>query len=122
MSFPPWPSDQVAHYTAYRAAGPIAVDGHLDEPSWAAAPKSPRFRDMIHGGPAIYDTRAAVLWDDTHLYVGYWIEEPFVEATLTERDAPIYQNNDVEFFIAESTTATSTSGIISVAITPKHLK
>jgi Carbohydrate-binding family 9 len=41
-----------------------------------------------------------LLWDDTSLYVGYWVEEPFVEATLTERDAPIYKNNDVELFIA----------------------
>lgn len=32
----------------------------------------------------MHDTRAAVLWDDEHLYVGYWVEEPYVEATLTE--------------------------------------
>jgi hypothetical protein len=32
--------------------------------------------------------------------VGYWVEEPDVQADLTERDAPIYQNNDVELFIA----------------------
>jgi len=36
------------------------------------------------------------------LYVGYWIEEPDVRASLTERDAPIYRDNDVEFFIAGS--------------------
>lgn len=100
MSFPPWPADQVARYTAYRASGPIAVDGHLDEPSWHTAPKSPRFRDMIHGGPTIHDTRAAVLWDAQNLYVGFWIEEPCVEATLLNRDDPIYTNNDVECFIA----------------------
>ena len=41
-----------------------------------------------------------MLWDDTYLYVGYSIEEPFVVASLTERDAPIYENNDVELFIA----------------------
>ncbi|MEE2629162.1 MAG: carbohydrate-binding family 9-like protein, partial [Candidatus Latescibacterota bacterium] len=76
------------------------IDGHLDEPSWLAAPRSPRFRDMTHGGPAVHDTRTAVLWDDTNLYVGFWIEEPFVEATLKNRDDPIYQNNDVEVFIA----------------------
>jgi len=40
------------------------------------------------------------MWDDTNLYVGYWIEEPFVEATLTERDAPIRENNEVELFVA----------------------
>ena len=96
----PWPQEKIAHYTAYRATGPIQVDGRLDEESWKIAPRSPRFADLIHGAPGIHDTRAAVLWDDQYLYVGYWVEEPFVEATLTERDAPIYQNNDVELFIA----------------------
>ena len=96
----PWPQDQIAHYTAYRATGPILVDGSLDEESWQKAPRSPRFSDLIGGAPGIHDTRAAVLWDDENLYVGYWIEEPLVEATLTQRDAPIYQNNDVELFIA----------------------
>ena len=100
MIFPPWPVGQRAHYTAYRAAEPIAIDGHLDEPSWLATLRSPRFRDMSHGGPTIHDTRAAVLWDDANLYVGFWIEEPFVEATLKNRDDPIYQDNDVEVFIA----------------------
>ena len=99
-SFPPWPENEVARYTAYRAADPIAIDGHLDEPSWLSAPRSPRFRDLIHGAPGIHDTRSAVLWDDQNLYVGFWVEEPFVTATLTERDAPIYENNDVEVFIA----------------------
>jgi len=96
----PWPHEKIAHYTAYRVDEPIRVDGRLDEEAWQTAPRSPRFVDLIRGQRAIHDTRAAVLWDDQHLYVGYWIEEPFVEATLTERDAPIYQNNDVELFIA----------------------
>lgn len=95
----PWPEDQIAEYTAYRTAGPIIIDGNLDEPSWEQAPRSPRFSDLIKGRPGIHDTRAAVLWDEDNLYVGYWIEEPFVEATLTDRDAPIYQNNDVELFV-----------------------
>src|SRR5262245_20261577 len=92
----PWPEDRIARYTARRTSSPIVVDGRLDEPDWQAAERSPRFADLIGGHPGIHDTRAAVLWDDASLYVGYWIEEPFVEATLTERDALIYQNNDVE--------------------------
>ena len=96
----PWPEDRIARYTARRASSPIVVDGRLDEADWAAAERSPRFADLIGGRPGIHDTRAAVLWDDTNLYVGYWVEEPFVEATLTERDTPIYTNNDVELFIA----------------------
>jgi hypothetical protein len=96
----PWPEDRIAHYTAHRAAGPIVIDGRLDEPDWETAPRSPRFSDLVRGAPGIHDTRAAVLWDDTYLYVGYWVEEPFVEGTLTERDSLIYKNNDVELFIA----------------------
>ena len=96
----PWPEEQIVRYTAFRAAGPIAIDGRLDEPSWRLAPRSPRFVDLISGAPTIHDTRAAVLWDDDYLYVGFWVEEPFVEAKLTERDAPIYAENDVEVFVA----------------------
>ncbi len=96
----PWPEERIAHLTAYRALEPITVDGKLDEKSWQLAPRSPRFVDLITGRPTIHDTRVAVLWDDTHLHVGYWVEEPFVAAKLTERDSIIYTENDIELFIA----------------------
>ena len=104
MSNTPWPfprpADSVARYTAYRTSTPPRIDGRLDHACWQRAPRSPRFSDLISGQPAIHDTRAAVLWDDDNLYVGYWIEEPFIEATLTERDSLIYEGNDVELFVA----------------------
>lgn len=96
----PWPEEKIAHYTAFRAREPLNIDGKLDEQSWRLAPRSPRFVDLITGRPTIHDTRAAVLWDDTYLYVGYWVEEPFVEAKLTEQDSLIWSENDVELFIA----------------------
>lgn len=96
----PWPDERIAHYTAYRAPAPLTIDGKLDEPSWQQAPRSPRFVDLITGKPTIHDTRAAVLWDDTYLYVGFWVEEPFVEAKLTERDSQIFTENDIEVFVA----------------------
>jgi hypothetical protein len=96
----PWPRERIAEYTALRTRGPIAVDGRLDEADWKAAPRSPRFSDLVRGRPGIHDTRAAVLWDAANLYVGYWVEEPFVEGTLTERDSLVYTNNDVELFVA----------------------
>jgi len=98
--FPPVPIESVARYTAFRTAGPISVDGKLDEPSWMKVPRSPKFVDLISGKPTIYDTQAAVMWDDEHLYVGYWIEEPMVKGKFTERDSPIYEDNDVELFVA----------------------
>ena len=89
----------IAHYVCRRAAGQITIDGRLDEPSWQKAEKSPRFVDMVTGEPGFYDTRAAALWDDEYLYVGLWVEEPYVEAHLTKRGSLIFQENDAEVFI-----------------------
>jgi hypothetical protein len=75
------------------------VDGSLTESAWLRAPKSPRFVDMVTGEPGYFDTRAAALWDDECFYVAFWLEEPFVEAALTERDALIFNENDIEVFI-----------------------
>lgn len=94
------PADDLAHYTCYRAAGPIHVDGKLDEPSWQKAPKSRPFVDIVTGEPAWFETRVALLWDDEYLYFGFTVPETDVWATLTERDSKIYEDNDVEVFIA----------------------
>jgi len=96
----PCQEKDVVHYTAHQTTATLAIDGKLDEAAWKAAPRSPRFVDLINGTPTHLDTKAAVLWDEKYLYIGYWIEEPDVKATLTERDAPIYRDNDVELFIA----------------------
>lgn len=96
-----YPEEGLKHYTCYRAAGPITVDGRLDEPSWQILPRSDRFEDLESPGrPALFDTRAALMWDDNFIYVGFWLQEPDVRATLTERDSNIWENNDVEVFIA----------------------
>jgi hypothetical protein len=91
--------EDVAHYICYRTREPLTVDGRLTEAAWQKAPKSPRFVDMVTGDPAFLDTRAAALWDDQNLYISFWVEEPFVEARLTERDSLIFMENDIEVFI-----------------------
>lgn len=100
IDFPPCNVNDIPHYTAYKVDTPVRIDGKLDETAWVNAPRSSNFRDLISGENTIHETQAAVLWDEDYLYVGYWIEEPNLQATLTERDAPIYTNNDVELFIA----------------------
>mgnify|MGYP003350167957 CR=1 FL=1 len=96
----PCPESEIARYTAYRIQEPIHIDGQLDEPVWRQAPQSPRFVDILTGAPALHSTRAMVVWDDTHLYVAYRVEEPLVHAKFTAHNDPIYYDNDVEFFIA----------------------
>ena len=90
---------EVSLYTCHRTSEPIIIDGNLDKRAWQLAPKSRRFVDVVTGRPGPFDTRAAALWDDQYLYIAFWIEEPSVEATLTERDSPIFNENDVEVFI-----------------------
>lgn len=92
--------EDIPHYKAHKIKAPITIDGNLDKDVWKNAPKSNRFVDLISGAQTHLDTRAAVLWDDEYLYVGYWVEEPDVTATHTQRDALIYEDNDVELFIA----------------------
>jgi len=75
------------------------VDGSLTHTIWQQAPRSPRFIDMTSGDPAILATTAAALWDDEALYVGFWIEDPYPSAKLTQRDSLIFQENDIEVFI-----------------------
>jgi hypothetical protein len=96
----PCPQDEIAHYTAYHVSQPIHIDGKLDKAAWQKAPPSPRFKDIITGDPAVYDTRAYVLWDDDNLYVAYRVEEPFVHARFKVNNAPIHEDPDVELFIA----------------------
>lgn len=91
--------EKLAHYTCFRAPGPITADGDLTKPFWAGAPRSPRFVDLVTGEPGFFDTRMACLWDEEALYVGFWLEEPDVRATLTKRDSFIWLDHDVEVFI-----------------------
>jgi hypothetical protein len=88
-------------YVAYRVAGGLGIDGRLTEPAWSAAPWTDAFIDIegeIRPVPR-FRTRAKMLWDDEHFYVAAEMEEPDLWATLTERDAVIFQDNDFEVFI-----------------------
>lgn len=84
---------------AQRTPSAPRLDGTLSDPVWQSVARSSRFVDMASGEPALLDTRVAALWDDENLYVGFWVEEPYPKAHLTERDSIIFTENDVELFI-----------------------
>jgi hypothetical protein len=96
----PCPEDEIAHYTAFHVSEAITVDGKLNEAAWQLAPRSPRFVDILTGRPPIHDTYAQVVWDDQNLYVAYRVQEPLVHATYTSNNSHVYNDNDVEMFIA----------------------
>jgi len=88
-------------YLCGRSTGPLIVDGRLDEPDWQQAAWTEDFVD-IEGerrpAPRLR-TRAKLLWDEAHLYVGAELEEPDIPGTYTARDAVIYHEPDFEIFI-----------------------
>ena len=88
-------------YICYRAAGPVHIDGNLDEDVWSKIPWSDNFVDIegsLRPKPR-YRTMVKMLWDAEYFYIGAYLEEPDVWATLTKRDSIIYQDDDFEVFI-----------------------
>lgn len=100
QTFPLVPEEKIRRIEAIHTEERITIDGKLDEASWKSAIPSPAFVDLISGEATKYNTQVRVLWDKENLYVGYVIEEPNVKGRFTERDSPIYEDNDVELFIA----------------------
>ncbi|MFA6871959.1 MAG: carbohydrate-binding family 9-like protein [Bacteroidaceae bacterium] len=89
-------------YTCYKVEKKIAVDGVMEEQEWKNAPWSDAFVDIQgveSGKTPTYKTRVKMLWDKQNLYLAAELIEPHLWATLTERDAHLYMDNDFEFFI-----------------------
>jgi hypothetical protein len=88
-------------YVCYRCSQPLDIDGKIKENAWQKAPWTDYFQD-IEGAlkpEPTYRTRVKMLWDDCYFYFAAELEEPHVWATLTQRDAVIYYDNDFEIFI-----------------------
>ncbi|HUT07368.1 MAG TPA: carbohydrate-binding family 9-like protein [Candidatus Latescibacteria bacterium] len=88
-------------YVCRRAGSPVRIDGRLDDPAWRDADWTEVFGDIegkLKPAPRLR-TRVQMLWDERYLYIGAYLEEPHVWATLTERDSIIFEDNDFEVFI-----------------------
>ena len=88
-------------YVCYRAMERLQIDGDLAELAWENAPWTDEFADIegaLKPKPR-FRTRAKMLWDDEYFYIGAELEEPHVQATLTQHDSVIFRDNDFEVFI-----------------------
>jgi hypothetical protein len=88
-------------YICYKADTPLTIDGKIDETIWQNAQWTDNFVDIegaIKPNPR-FQTRVKMLWADKYFYVAAELEEPDVWATLTQRDAVIFHDNDFEVFI-----------------------
>lgn len=82
----------------------IAIDGKLDEPAWAAAPKAGPFVDVGAGreNPSLpTQGHAKVLWDGDFLYVGFEVLDKKVRGGWPEdaKDPHLWEKDTVEVMI-----------------------
>lgn len=91
---------------AARRAGPIDIDGKLDEPAWKSAPVSDRFVQSYPkpDAPATDPTEVRVLYDDDALFVGVRMFDSHPDSIvgqLTRRD-PTSVYSDYVYVIVDS--------------------
>jgi carbonic anhydrase/acetyltransferase-like protein (isoleucine patch superfamily)/bifunctional DNA-binding transcriptional regulator/antitoxin component of YhaV-PrlF toxin-antitoxin module len=95
---PPVPG-MLPRYECRRAAGPIVVDGSLDDPGWAGIPAMSNLVHSNGAGPPAQDTEVKACWDDTCLYLSYACKDTDIWGNFERRDDPLYDEEVVEFFL-----------------------
>lgn len=88
----------IPEYIVKKTITPLNIDGKLTKPEWQAAPATDKFITLDSGKAAHLSTQAKFLWDDKYLYIGFICEDPDIEATITERDAELWNEEVVEVF------------------------
>jgi hypothetical protein len=87
-------------YVVRRAVDAIRVDGRLDEASWSRAASIRDFRHIYDPSrTSRFPTQAALLWDDTNLYVAFDCTDPDPWGTMTQRDDRLWEEEVVEVFL-----------------------
>jgi len=65
----------------HKALAPLKIDGKLDEECWKKAPKM-EFLGIADGSLPPWNCYGKVLWDDNYFYIGFYIENPNIWASL----------------------------------------
>jgi len=85
--------------TATRTRARIVIDGELNEAAWKRAAPIARFMVPVTYEAPVSRTEARILWDDTHLYIGFTALDKDVWGVLTERDESTCREDVLEVFI-----------------------
>jgi hypothetical protein len=86
-------------YVVHRAAGPIVVDGRLDDDAWKLAARTANWQWLDTSVPGRLETYAQMCWDDEYLYFAFHAVDPDIWATMQIRDEPVFVEEDFEIFL-----------------------
>ncbi len=84
-------------YPVRHPAGPITIDGRLDELAWMVCARADDFQG--YSGPLRFRTQAMALWDQRYLYVAMVAVDDCVWATETRYDVPLWHEEVMEVFL-----------------------
>ncbi len=83
-----------------RATSPIVIDGRGNDTAWDAAEKISfifPWNDVAKESPQ--STVVRMLYDDEALYLLYECIDPYIDAEVTEKDGPVWEEDAVEIFV-----------------------
>lgn len=89
-------------YHVHQASVPIRIDGRLDEFDWLRAKRISfvKFAHDPEDHKALREsTQMMALWDKQNLYLAFVISDREIWATLQNRDARLFPEECVEFFL-----------------------
>ena len=83
------------------AAGPIVLDGDMDDPGWrSATARTGAFVDA--GGDPVHPySDARLVWGDGHLYVALYAADEDIRATQPDADAPLWREDAFQLLFAD---------------------
>ena len=87
-------------YVIRRTAGPIEIDGNLNEADWFAAESVGAFVFPWYEEGEKEGTVAKMLWDDEHLYVAFLCWDEHISAEYQNRDDPVSRDDCAEVFVS----------------------
>ncbi|KAI8911095.1 hypothetical protein EDD86DRAFT_246433 [Gorgonomyces haynaldii] len=98
-------ADYPRHYVALY--GTPVIDGFLDDPIWSKAPWTQDFVDISTSTVPRFQTKTKILYDDSFLYIGAYLQETQFWANITaschcidpQQDQVVFHDNDFEVFV-----------------------
>jgi hypothetical protein len=94
-------------YEVPRTDQAIRVDGKLDDAAWSKARPVGPFLNSVDGSPSPIKTEAKILYDDKFIYFAFRNTDENIWATMTKRDAHLWEEEVVEVFVQADPKQTS---------------
>ena len=82
-----------------KLSGPIKIDGELGEPAWAKAAALEPFHINDNAKREREHTAVRIWYDDEALYLAWTCRDVDIQATFTNRDDHLWEEEVVEFFV-----------------------